>query len=102
MIMLEFSLVPLDKGPSIGAHVARSLDLIDKSGVDYRFGPMGTVLEGTWDEVFGVIKRCFERASEDSERITLSIKVDYRKGAMSRLTEKIEGVEKRVGRKLRT
>lgn len=102
MIMLEFSLIPLDKGPSIGAHVARSLDLIDASGVDYRFGPMGTVLEGTWDEVFGVVKRCFERASEDSERITLSIKVDYRKGATARLADRVERVEKRVGRKLRT
>ncbi len=102
MIMLEFSLVPLDKGPSIGAQVARCLDIIDSSGVDYRFGPMGTVLEGTWDEVFGVVKRCFERASEDCERITLSIKVDFRKGAPSRLPDRIEGVEKRLGRKLRT
>jgi uncharacterized protein (TIGR00106 family) len=102
MIMLEFSLIPLDKGPSIGPQVARCLDLIDASGVDYRFGPMGTVLEGTWDEVFGVVKRCFERASEDSERVVLSIKVDYREGAASRLPERVERVEKRVGRKLRT
>ena len=32
--------------------MARSLDIIDKSGVDYRLNPMGTVLEGEWDEVF--------------------------------------------------
>jgi uncharacterized protein (TIGR00106 family) len=102
MIMLEFSLVPLDKGPSIGAEVARCLDLVDESGVEYRFGPMGTVLEGTWDEVFGVVKGCFERVSADSERVTISIKVDYRKGTASRLAAKVEGVEKRIGRKLRT
>ncbi len=102
MIMLEFSLSPLDKGPSIGAEVARCLDIIDSSGVDYRFGPMGTVLEGTWDEVFQVVRRCFERASEDCERISLAIRVDHRKGAGPRLPDRIERIEERVGRKLRT
>jgi len=38
---------PLGKGESVGKYVARSLDIIDKSGVDYRLNPMGTVLEGS-------------------------------------------------------
>ncbi len=100
--MLEFSLLPVDKGPSIGAHVARSLQIIDDSGVDYRLGPMGTTLEGTWDEVFGVVKSCFERAAEDCERLSLSIKVDYRRGASGRLATRLASVEKQAGRKLRT
>jgi len=101
MVMLEFSLIPLGKGPGIGAEVARSLEIIDDSAVDYRLGPMGTTLEGTWDEVFGVVKRCFERAAQDCERINLNVRVDYRRGATSRLTRQAESVEKRVGRKLR-
>jgi uncharacterized protein (TIGR00106 family) len=101
MVMLEFSLIPLDKGPSIGAQVARSLEIIDGSELDYRLGPMGTTIEGTWDEVFGVVKRCFERAAEDCDRMNLSIRVDYRKGATGRLGRQAESVEKRVGRKLR-
>ena len=52
MVLLEFSMSPLGKGESVGKYVARSLDIIDKSGVDYRLNPMGTVLEGEWDEVF--------------------------------------------------
>ena len=102
MVMLEFSLIPLDKGPSIGAQVARSLEVIAESGVDYRLGPMGTVLEGTWDEVFGVVKRCFERVAAESERMAVVIKVDCRKGARGRLADRVERVEARVGRKLRT
>lgn len=102
MVMLEFSLIPLDKGPSFSAHVARSLEIIEESGVDYRFGPMGTVLEGTWDEVFGVVKRCYEQVAEESERVSITIKVDYRKGARGRIAGKVESVERRLGRKLRT
>ena len=46
MLLLEFSMSPLGKGESVSKYVARSLDIIDKSGVDYRLNPMGTVLEG--------------------------------------------------------
>ena len=99
--MLEFSMSPLGKGESVGAYVARSLDIIDRSGVDYRLNPMGTVLEGEWDEVFGVVKRCFERMRKDCSRISCTIKVDYRKGHRGRLMAKTTSVEKRLKRKLK-
>jgi uncharacterized protein (TIGR00106 family) len=102
MILLEFSLIPLDQGPSIGEHVAKSLELVAASGLDYRVGAMGTVLEGEWDEVMGVVRRCVENASRDCERIAVTMKVDYRRGAGPRLAERVAGVEKRLGRKLRT
>ena len=51
MLLAEFSLTPLDKGPSVSPWVSRSLDIIDQSGVPYRLGPMGTCVEGEWDEV---------------------------------------------------
>src|SRR6266508_5894102 len=102
MVLLEFSMSPLGKGESVGRYVARSLDIVDKSGVDYRLNPMGTVLEGDWDEVFGVVKKCHERMKKDCNRISCSIKVDYRKGAKGRLHAKVMSVEKRLGKKLRT
>src|SRR6266496_2860302 len=102
MVLLEFSMSPLSKGESVGKYVAPSLEIIDKSGVDYRLNPMGTVLEGEWDDVFEVVKRCYERMRKDCNRISCSIKVDYRKGAKERLEGKVTSVEKRVGRKLKT
>ncbi len=102
MVLLEFSMSPLGKGESVGKFVSRSLDIVDKSGVAYRLNPMGTVLEGEWDEVFGVVKRCYERMKKDCGRISCSIKVDYRKGAKGRLNGKVASVEKRLGRKLKT
>ena len=102
MVLLEFSMSPLGKGESVGKYVARSLEIVDKRGVDYRLNPMGTVLEGDWDDVFGVVKQCFERMRKDCNRISCSIKVDYRKGAKGRLQAKVMSVEKRLGRKLKT
>ncbi len=98
--LLEFSMTPLDKGASVSKYVARSLDIIDRSGVAYQLGPMGTCLEGTWEEVMGVVGQCFDRMSEDCERISVSIKIDYRRGRSGRLVSKIEAVEREVGRTL--
>jgi uncharacterized protein (TIGR00106 family) len=102
MVLLEFSVFPIDKGASLSAYVARAIDIVDRSGLPYRLGPMGTVVEGEWDEVFDVVRRCVEELEKDSERITLSIKADCRRGAAGRLTGKIEAVERRLGRKLDT
>ena len=102
MVLLEFSMSPLGKGESVGKFVSRSLDIVDKSGVEYRLNPMGTVLEGEWDDVFSVVKACYDRMRKDCSRISCSIKLDYRKGAKGRLGGKVASVEKRLGRKLKT
>ena len=82
--------------------MARILDIIDRSGVAYRLTPMGTILEGEWDEVMGVVTACFKALEKDCPRIGVNLKVDWKKGGASRLTSKIESVEKQVGRKLKT
>jgi len=102
MVLLEFSMSPLGKGESVGKYVARSLDIIDRSGIEYRLNPMGTVIEGNWDRVFNVVKRCFETMRKDCNRISVSIKVDYRKGHRGRLSSKMASVEKRLKRKLKS
>ncbi len=93
---------PLGKGESVGEYVARSLKIVEESGLDYRLHAMGTVLEGEWDEVFGVVKRCYEAMSADCDRISCSIKVDARKGASGRLTSKVRSVEEKLGRRLKS
>ncbi|MDH3771812.1 MAG: MTH1187 family thiamine-binding protein [Nitrospirota bacterium] len=102
MVLLEFSMSPLGKGESVSKYVSRSLDIIDKSGVDYRLNPMGTVLEGEWDEVLGVVKQCYERMKKDCPRISCVMKVDYRQDHKGRLSGKVVSVEKRLKRKLKT
>lgn len=102
MVLLEFSMSPLDKGESVSAWVARSIDIIDRSGVPYRLTPMGTILEGEWDEVMKVVTACFERMREDCSRVSTSIRIDYRAGPGGRLASKIDSIEKKLGRKLST
>ncbi len=102
MVLLEFSMSPLSKGESVSKYVARSLEIVDSSGLDYRLHAMGTVLEGEWDQVFDVVKSCYESMSTDCDRITCTIKVDARKGASGRLSSKIKSIEDTLGQGLKT
>ncbi|MFQ5432017.1 MAG: MTH1187 family thiamine-binding protein [Nitrospinota bacterium] len=100
MVLLEFSMTPLGKGESVSKYVSRSLDIIDKSGLSYRLNPMGTVLEGSLNDVLNVVKDCHNLMASDCGRISTSIKIDYRKSKSGRLETKIKSVEKKLGRSL--
>lgn len=102
MVLLEFSMSPIGEGESLSRFVARSLDIIDRSGLPYQLTPMGTIIEGEWDEVFEVVRRCYAAMSADCNRVSVNIRVDARKGASGRLEGKIRSVEGKVGRTLRT
>jgi uncharacterized protein (TIGR00106 family) len=99
-MLLEFSMFPIGKGESVGEHVADSLEIIEQSGVPYRLNPMGTVLEGEWDEVMAVVKECYERMSQSCNRVECAMKMDWRRDATGRLDSKIASVEKRLGKEL--
>lgn len=102
MVLLEFSMSPLEKGPSVGDYVSRSLQIIDESGLDYRLHAMGTIVEGEIDDVLAVLKKCFTAMAADCERITCTAKLDYRQGHCRRLETKVASVEQKIGRKLKT
>ncbi|WP_040352967.1 MTH1187 family thiamine-binding protein [Blastopirellula marina] len=102
MVLLEFSMSPLNKGDSVSEYVARSLDIIDKSGLEYRLHAMGTIIEGEIDQVLAVLKACLEAMAADCDRVTCTAKLDYRAGYSGRLQTKVDAVEQKLGRKLKT
>ena len=102
MVLLEFTMSPTGKGESLSPYVSRVLKTIDDSGIPYRLTPMSTILEGDWDDVMDVVRDCFLELKRDCPRIGVHMKVDYREGAESRMDSKIESLEKKIGKKLKT
>jgi uncharacterized protein (TIGR00106 family) len=81
--------------------VARSLEIIEQSGLDYRLHAMGTIVEGELDQLLDVLHKCFDAMAADCDRITCSAKFDYRKGSSGRLESKTASVEQKLGRTLK-
>jgi len=101
MVLLEMSIVPMGKGESVSEFVARCIDLVDQSGLDYELHAMGTIVEGELPEVVALMQRCIEETAKFSDRVTCSAKLDFRRGKSGRLKSKVESVEQRLGRSVR-
>jgi uncharacterized protein (TIGR00106 family) len=62
---------------------------------------MGTVVEGKWDDVIALIKKCHNAALKGGERVVTSISIDDRKRMPNRIEEKVKSVEKRLHKSLK-
>jgi len=99
-VLLEFSMTPIGEGEGVSSKVAGSLEIIAASGLPYRLGPMGTTLEGDWDQVMSVMKDCYTKMSQSCGRISCNVKIDARQGVEERLQGKTEKLESLLGQKL--
>ena len=101
-MLVEFSVVPIGSGVSVSPQIARVLKIVAESGVNYKANPMGTVLEGDWDSVMAVVKKCHHAVMKDAERALTRITIDDRKGMEARIEKKLASVEQKLGMKLKT
>jgi uncharacterized protein (TIGR00106 family) len=92
-VIVDFSIFPVDKGESVRAYVSRAVKIIKESGLPHKLGPMGTCVEGEWNEVMALVGRCFEALKKDCNRVYMTIKVDYRKGSSGRMEGKIQSIK---------
>ena len=102
MILAEFAMFPTDKGESVSIYVSQIIDIIDKSGLSYKLTPMGTIIEGSWDDVFAVITSCFKTLEKQSGRVYSTIKVDYRNTSESRMKSKTAKIQSILDREIQT
>jgi uncharacterized protein (TIGR00106 family) len=101
-VLVEFSIVPLGKGSSVGNDIAKVMKIVENSGLPYKLNPMGTVVEGKWDELMALIKRCHRTVLKGGERVVTTIKIDDRKGRSNMIEKKILSLEKRLKKTIRT
>ncbi|MEW6417454.1 MAG: MTH1187 family thiamine-binding protein [Nitrospirota bacterium] len=100
-MLVEFSIIPIGVGSSIGDQLAEVLKIVDTSGLPYKINPMGTVIEGEWDEVMKLIKKCHRTVMKMGDRALTTISIDDRKGKPNRIDEKVKSIERRIGKTLK-
>jgi uncharacterized protein (TIGR00106 family) len=100
-MLVEFSVIPFGKGWHVGDEVAEVVRLIDESGLDYRLHAMGTTIEGSWDEVMPLLRKCHETLANRSDRVYTFIRIDDFKERSDALNQKVDSVEKRLGKQLK-
>jgi len=100
-MLVELSVIPIGAGSSIGDQLAEVLKIIDASGLAYKVNPMGTVIEGEWDDIMELTKKCHLTVMKTGERALTTIIIDDRKGKPNRIDEKVKSIERRIGKSLK-
>ncbi len=101
-MLVQFSMFPTGSGESVSVEVSRIIDIIDKSGLPYKTSSMSTVIEGSWDEVMGLINKCRKKMRETNDRIYMVLSMDDRKDAANRLEGKVASLEEKLKRKIKS
>jgi uncharacterized protein (TIGR00106 family) len=100
-VIMEFAMFPTTKGESVSEYVSRIIGMLDSKGVDYRLNPMGTTVEvDRLSEALGLLEESYGQLEPDCDRVYSTIKLDIRKGKSGRMAQKVESVERRIGKKV--
>lgn len=97
MMMMEFSVFPVGSGESLSAAVSEAVGLVRESGLAHEVTDMGTIVEGSPGECLRLVERCLEKMARSHNRLSCTVKIDYRKGGESRLGKKTRSVLGKLG-----
>lgn len=95
-MIAAFSISPGGAGDSVSEAVAECVRIVRDSGLPNETNAMFTNIEGDWDEVMEVIRRCVDAVAERAPRVGVVIKIDHRPGVTDGLTAKVRSVEEQL------
>jgi uncharacterized protein (TIGR00106 family) len=78
--------------------MARIVEILEESGLEYRLGPMGTAVEGDWQHIMSAVHRCHQDTLGRHGRVVTTIMIDDRREHPHHLEEIVPAVEHEMGR----
>jgi uncharacterized protein (TIGR00106 family) len=101
-MLAELSIIPIGRNTHSSAELAKVLKLVEESGLPYQLTPSSTCIEGEWDEIMPLIRRCHDRARKGSSHVVTFIKLEEDDGERNKLTANVTSVEEKLGHPLNT
>ena len=96
-VIIDLCVVPLGAGLSVSRFIAACERIIKEAGLKSMLHAYGTNIEGEWDEVFAVVKKCHEVIHEmGAPRITTTIKAGTRVDRDQSMQDKLDSVESKL------
>jgi uncharacterized protein (TIGR00106 family) len=74
-MLAQFSIWPLDE-PHMAKDMSQLTEVLQRHGVEYEMGPMGTTVQGEWNDVMGAIEACHRHLRDSHRRVFTSITID--------------------------
>ena len=98
MVIAEITVTPLGTGsPSLSRYVAECARVLDESGVNHTLTPMGSVVEGTMDEILEVIRKVHNAPfNQGALRVSTRITIDERRDKDITGKDKVKSVQDKL------
>ncbi|PSQ07075.1 hypothetical protein BRC97_05250 [Halobacteriales archaeon QS_6_71_20] len=98
-VIALLSVAPVVEG-SMAGEVAKAVDALEGFDVTYETNPMGTVIEA--DDIEELMAAATAaHTAVDGDRVSTVLKIDDKRGREQRAREKVDAVERELGRPAR-
>lgn len=96
MALLEITVIPLGStGSGLSTWIAGLQSLLEASGLPFRLHDMGTIVEGSADELFAVARQLHEYCFiQGVSRVYTVMKIDDRRDLAVAIGDKVASVER--------
>ena len=97
-VVAEISVVPIGTGSaSVSEYVAACVSILEKRDVSYRLTPMGTIMEGTLEQIMSATVEMHEAPFlKGAVRVVTTLKIDERRDKTLSMDGKLGSVKKRM------
>jgi uncharacterized protein (TIGR00106 family) len=91
-MIAELRVTPIGRSEDFARVVARAVEVVAESKLQYRVHAMGTSVEGSLDEILEAFRRVHEETRKHCGRVLMELAVDDRAGAEGELVRSVERV----------
>ena len=96
-VMIDLCVIPIGVGVSLSEYIVACQKIIREAGLTHEMHAYGTNVEGEWDDVFAVVKKCHEAVhAMGAPRITTTIKLGTRVDRAQTLADKVVSVRDKL------
>ena len=96
-VIVDLCVIPIGIGTSVSNYVAACARIIADTGLKHHLHAYGTNIEGPWDDVMGVVKKCHEKVHQmGAPRISTSMKIGTRVDRDQNLADKVASVQDKL------
>lgn len=97
-MILELTIIPIGHEHSMSSILAKLVEIIEGSGLDYRMTAFGTLIEGSWDQLIGLARECHFEARKESGRVLTMMRLDDYGERTGEIQGAVIRVEQKLGR----
>ena len=100
-MLADLAIIPVGHGAHTSETLAGVLKIIKDSGLPYQLTPTSTCLEGSWEEVMAVVKRCHDFARGDAPHVVTLLRIEEDMEQGGKLARNVASVEAEAGEKFK-